>query len=69
MNSLEAVILEQQRISLRKNYGKGNKDTPVSMYLLQMPSEKIASICVIQLMKTLFRNFITDLRHIQKDDS
>lgn len=34
-----------------------------------MPSEKIASICVIQLMKTLFRNFITDLRHIQKEDA
>jgi DNA-directed RNA polymerase len=58
------VIQEQQRIFLRKSNLETEKGKP-NFYLLQLPSDKIASICVMHLMKTLFRQFIRD----QSDDS
>jgi hypothetical protein len=34
-----------------------------------MPSEKIATLCVLHLMKHLFRSFITDVRKIKDDEN
>ena len=61
MGSLEAAISEQQRISLRKS--KIGKHNP-NLYMLQMPADKISTICVIHLMKTLFKSFIEDISHV-----
>lgn len=66
MNCLESAISEQQRISLRKhNLGTNNP----ALYLLQLPSEKISSLCVIHLMKTLFKSFVSDISHVQNEDA
>ena len=59
LKSIQNAIQEQQRIFLRKNATDGKNKA--SFYLIQMPSDKIASICVMHLMKTLFRQFIRDL--------
>lgn len=34
-----------------------------------MPSDKIASICVLHLMKHLFRQFIHDIRNYEEDEN
>ncbi len=34
-----------------------------------MPSDKIASICVLHLMKHLFRQFIHDIRQFEDDEN
>jgi hypothetical protein len=34
-----------------------------------MPSEKIASICVLHLMKHLFKQFIHDIRSYEEDEN
>lgn len=34
-----------------------------------MPSDKIASICVLHLMKHLFRQFIHDIRQYEEDEN
>jgi hypothetical protein len=34
-----------------------------------MPSDKIASICVLHLMKHLFRQFIHDIRQYEDDEN
>jgi len=34
-----------------------------------MPSEKIASMCVLHLMKHLFRQFIHDIRQYEEDEN
>ena len=34
-----------------------------------MPSHKIASICVLHLMKHLFRQFIHDIRNYEEDEN
>lgn len=34
-----------------------------------MPSDKIASLCVLHLMKHLFRQFIHDIRNYEQDEN
>ncbi len=34
-----------------------------------MPADKIASICVLHLMKHLFRQFIHDIRQYEEDEN
>ena len=34
-----------------------------------MPSDKIASLCVLHLMKHLFRQFIHDIRNYEEDEN
>jgi hypothetical protein len=34
-----------------------------------MPSDKIASICVLHLMKHIFRQFIHDIRNYEEDEN
>jgi hypothetical protein len=67
LKSIQNSIQEQQRIFLRKSNLETEKGKP-SFFLLQMPSDKIASICVMHLMKTLFRQFINDLSDSQNGD-
>jgi hypothetical protein len=67
MKLLEQSISEQQQIFIQR----GNLDpqkSKIGYYLIQMPSEKIASICVLHLMKHLFRQFIHDIRNYEEDD-
>lgn len=54
MKLLEDAISEQQKIFIQR----GNLDpqkSKIGYYLIQMPSDKIASLCVLHLMKHLFR--------------
>jgi hypothetical protein len=56
MRTLETVITEQQKIFVKR----GNIDpskSKLGYYLIQMPSEKIAAVCVMHLMKHLFTQF------------
>ena len=56
------MIAEQQKIFLKR----GNLDpqkSKVGFYLIQMPSEKIATLCVLHLVKHLFSQFIRDIRN------
>ena len=68
LKAIQNAIQEQQRIFLRKSNLEIKKGKP-SFFLLQMPSDKIASICVMHLMKTLFRQFIRDLGDSSKEES
>lgn len=59
MKKLETAITEQQKIFIKR----GNLDPKkqkIGQYLIQMPSDKIAALCVMQLMKHLFINFSKD---------
>lgn len=56
MRKLEAAVTEQQKIFIKR----GNLDPKkqkLGQYLIQMPSDKIAAICVMHLMKHLFKIF------------
>lgn len=58
--TLERAITEQQRIFVKR----GNLDpsrSKLGYHLVQMPSDKIAALCVIHLMKHLFAKFSTDI--------
>lgn len=68
LKSIQNAVQEQQRIFLRRSSLDNEKGKP-SFYILQMPSDKIASICVMHLMKTLFRQFIRDLGDPNRTDS
>ena len=68
LKSIENAVQEQQRIFLRKSNLETEKGKP-SYYLLMMPSEKIASICVMHLMKSLFRQFIKDLSDTHREQT
>ena len=53
---MEAAVTEQQKIFIKR----GNLDPKkqkLGQYLIQMPSDKIAAICVMHLMKHLFKIF------------
>lgn len=68
MKLLEDAISEQQKIFIQR----GNLDpqkSKIGYYLIQMPSDKIASICVLHLMKHLFRQFIHDIRQYEEDEN
>lgn len=56
---METVFVEQQRIALRKNSGV-HKPGTFSFYLIQMPSESLSLICVLQLMQNILKNFVYD---------
>ena len=68
MKLLEDAIAEQQKIFIQR----GNLDpqkSKIGYYLIQMTSDKIASICVMHLMKHLFRQFILDIRIYEEDEN
>lgn len=68
MKLLEDAISEQQKIFMQR----GNLDpqkSKIGYYLIQMPSDKIASLCVLHLMKHLFRQFIHDIRNYEDDEN
>ena len=68
MKLLEDAISEQQKIFMQR----GNLDpqkSKIGYYLIQMPSDKIASLCVLHLMKHLFRQFIHDIRNYEDEEN
>lgn len=67
MKLLEGSIQEQQKIFIKRaNLDPGK--SKIGYYLIQMPSEKIASICVLHLMKHLFKQFILDIRNFDDEN-
>ena len=48
------MIMKKDQIDPRKN--------PIGYYLIQLQSDKIATVCVLHLMKHLFQSFILDSR-------
>jgi len=56
VRSLEVAISEQQKIFMQR----ANLDTnKLGYYLISLPSEKIATMCVMHLMKVLLNKFTT----------
>ena len=68
MRVLESAVQEQQRMFLKKGNMDPEQKKP-AFFLIQLASDKIASLCVLHLMKTLFRQFIRDIRTTQKEDA
>jgi hypothetical protein len=54
MRLLESSITEQQKIFIKRANLDPEK-SKIGFYLIQMPSEKVASLCVLHLMKHLFK--------------
>lgn len=48
------MVMKKDQIDPKKN--------PVGYYLIQLQSDKIATVCVLHLMKHLFQSFILDSR-------
>jgi hypothetical protein len=58
MKTLESSISEQQKIFMKR----GSLDnTKYGYYIMAMPSEQIATICVLHLMRHLFKEFVSDI--------
>ena len=61
IKAMESSITEQQKIYVKR----GNLDpqkNKLGYYLIQMPSDKIAAVCVIHMMKHLFSQFVKDVK-------
>lgn len=67
MRLLETSIAEQQKIFIKRASLDPNK-SKIGYYLVQMPSDKIASLCVLHLMNHLFRQFIQDISYLDDPD-
>ena len=49
---------------------RGNLDpqkNKLGYHLIQLPSDKIAAVCVIHMMKHLFSQFVKDTRNFEDD--
>ena len=57
---MEAVLLEQQR-SFMKSKSKTTTRN-IGFYILALPADEIASLCVIHMMRRLLTHFIDDTR-------
>lgn len=58
MRLLEQAIIEQQKIATKR----GTLDhTKIGYYLMAMPGDQIATICVLHLVRHLFKEFVEDL--------
>jgi len=58
MRNLEKPIQEQQKIAFKR--GTLAKDK-IGYYLMALPSETIATLCVSHLVKKLFQEFVDDM--------
>jgi hypothetical protein len=67
MRLLEGSIAEQQKIFIKRANLDPEK-SKIGFYLIQMPSEKVASLCVLHLMKHLFKQFIHDKREVEDEN-
>jgi len=61
MRNLDTAIAEQQSIAMKKDQLDPRRN-PVGYFLVQLSSDKIATLCVLHLMKHLFQSFIQDSR-------
>ncbi len=58
MRLLETAIVEQQKIATKR----GSMDpTKIGYYIMSMPSDQIATLCVLHLVRHLFKEFVEDL--------
>lgn len=58
IKTLEKAISEQQAISVKR----GNMDqSRIGYYLMSLPSDQIATICVVHLIRSLFTEFVHDM--------
>ncbi len=58
MKTLETAIAEQQKIATKRGNMDSNK---IGFYLMSLPSEQIATLCVLHLMRHLFKEFVSDI--------
>jgi DNA polymerase III delta prime subunit len=58
MRTLDTAIAEQQKIASKRGSLDHNK---IGYYLMSMPSETIATLCVLHLMRHLFKEFVSDI--------
>ena len=61
IKTMEEAITEQQRIILKRAKVDPQRDK-ISLFLLQMPSDKAAGLCIIHLMKHLFTQFLDEYK-------
>ena len=57
VKTLESAISEQQQIYVQQGNLDQNK---IGFYIMSMPSEHIASICVIYMMRYLMQEFVNN---------
>ena len=68
MRSLEGAINEQQKIFVKRGNIDVNRNK-VGFNLIQLPSEKVAALCVMHLMKHLLSQFVKDTRLYEEEYS
>jgi len=61
IKTIEAAVTEQQRIIVKRGSLDPKKDK-LSFLLIQMPSDKMAALCIMHLMKHLLKQFLDDLK-------
>ena len=64
MKALETAVAEQQKIFVKRGSLDSNK---IGYYLASMPSEQIATLCVLHLMRHLMSEFVHDI-HKEADE-
>lgn len=62
IKTMEASITEQQRIVVKRGNVDPRKDR-LSFLLIQMPSDKMAALCIMHLMKHLFAQFLEEYKY------
>mmetsp|Transcript_41821 Transcript_41821/g.63938 ORF Transcript_41821/g.63938 Transcript_41821/m.63938 type:complete len:169 (+) Transcript_41821:1103-1609(+) len=65
MRSMERAITEQQKIFIKRG-GLDSQKSKMGYYFIQMPSDKMAAICVMHLMKLLFSQFSRDSKNVDE---
>ena len=60
--TLEAAITEQQKIFVKRGSLDPSR-SKLGYHLVQMPSDKMAAMCVIHLMKHLFAQFSSEIKN------
>ena len=58
INTLENVLSEQQRILMKQG---GNLDkNKIGFYILSLPSDQLATLCVVHVMRNIMGMFVRD---------
>ena len=57
MKTLEGALAEQQRMFIKQGSLENNK---IGFYIVAMPTDELASICVIHIMRHLLGEFLNN---------
>lgn len=58
MRTLETTISEQQKINMKRGSIDSKK---IGYYLMALPADQIATLCILHLMRHLFTEFVNDI--------